>query len=91
MIIRKKNIPNKKTTSSPASNVKKGSVIKKEDVILDVEKTKNTNETREEVVAPQKTETKAEDIEDFEKIDISSIEFKERVERRRGRTIKSPS
>ncbi|MBR3605316.1 MAG: hypothetical protein IKL52_04740 [Candidatus Gastranaerophilales bacterium] len=86
MIIRKKNIPNKKTTSSSStsSSVKKGSVIKKEDVILDVENTKNTNEAKIETVAPQKTETKAEDIEDFEKIDISSIEFKERVERRRG-------
>ena len=84
MIIRKKNIPNKKTTSSNASNVKRGSVIKKEDVILDVENTKNTNEKKQEVVAPQKTQTKAEDIEDFEKIDISTIEFKERVERRRG-------
>ena len=79
MIIRKKNIPNKKTTSSNTTNIKKGSVIKKEDVILDVEKTKNTNEAKIETVAPQKTETKAEEIEDFEKIDISSIEFKERV------------
>ncbi len=84
MIIRKKNIPNKKTTSSNTSNVKRGSVIKKEDVILDVENTKNTNEKKQEAVAPQKTQTKAEDIEDFEKIDISTIEFKERVERRRG-------
>ena len=31
-----------------------------------------------------KTETKAQDLDDFEKIDISVIEFKERVERRRG-------
>ena len=45
MIIRKKNIPNKKTASS-ASLKAKGSVIKKEDIILDVENTKNTNEDR---------------------------------------------
>lgn len=82
MIIRKKNIPNKKSTSSDTPK-QKGSVIKKEDVILDVEKTKNTNETPV-LVAPKTPEQKAQKLEDFEKIDISIIEFKERVERRRG-------
>ena len=48
----------------------KRSVIKKEDVILDVENIENTNAAKEEIVAPKKTETKAEDIEDFEKNDV---------------------
>ena len=67
MIIRKKNISNKKASSSskPAT---KTSVIKKEDVILNVENIENTNEAKLETIAPQKSETKAEDIEDFEKI-----------------------
>lgn len=88
MIIRKKSVPNKKTTSSesikPAS---RGSVIKKEDIILDVEKTRNTNETKKEILPSKienKTEVKPAELEEFEKIDITSIEFKERVERRRG-------
>ena len=86
MIIRKKNIPNKKASSS-SSKVQKGSVIKKEDLILDVENTKNTNETAGAILPekmPEKLAEKAEKLEDFEKIDISLIEFKERVERRRG-------
>lgn len=82
MIIRKKNIPNKKATSSNQS--KKGNIIKKEDVILDVEKAQNTNEKKEVVLPSKMPEKKAEKLEDFEKIDISVIEFKERVERRRG-------
>ena len=85
MIIRKKNIPNKKTQSSIVAP--RGSIIKKEDLILDVENTKNTNETMNSL-APEETKEKpvekAEKLEDFEKIDISLIEFKERVERRRG-------
>lgn len=84
MIIRKKNIPNKKTSSSQTSKVvQKGSVIKKEDVILDVENIQNTNETKPATV-PVNADVQAQELEEFEKIDISSIEFKERVERRRG-------
>lgn len=82
MIIRKKNIPNKKSSSS--KNVKKGSVIKKEDAILNVENAQNTNENREVIVSSKSTDKKASEYEEFEKIDISVIEFKERVERRRG-------
>jgi len=88
MIIRKKNIPNKKSTSSNSAKVvQKGSVIKKEDIILDVEKAKNSNEANQAPVLKNiesKAEVKADEFDDFEKIDISSIEFKERVERRRG-------
>lgn len=88
MIIRKKNIPNKKSSSSNiAQTSKKGSVIKKEDLILDVQNAKNTNETKEEILPSKISEKpveKAQELEDFEKIDISLIEFKERVERRRG-------
>ena len=84
MIIRKKNIPNKKTSSSSSSKVQKGSVIKKEDLILDVENVQNTNTTNENILPSKMPEKKADDLESFEKIDISSIEFKERVERRRG-------
>ena len=89
MIIRKKNIPNKKTTSSQniASKSSKGSVIKKEDIIFNVENIQDTNEEKEIVSkkTPEKpTQTPVEEMEEFEKIDISSIEFKERVERRRG-------
>ena len=51
MIIRKKTVPNKKSSSSTTQPTKKGSVIKKEDLILDVEKTKNTNEAKEEHLA----------------------------------------
>ena len=82
MIIRKKNISNKKTTSSSQS--KKGNIIKKEDVILDVEKVQNTNKNNEVPMPSKMPEKKVEKLEDFEKIDISMIEFKERVERRRG-------
>ena len=83
MIIRKKNIPNKKTSSS-SKTIKKGNVIKKEDAILDVDNIQNTNETKEPITPSKMPEKKAEEFEDFEKIDISVIEFKERVERRRG-------
>ena len=92
MIIRKKNIPNRKSSSvSSSKTIQKGSVIKKDDFdnmqkILDVEQIENTNEAHQEVL-PSKMPEKDSDIEkleDFEKIDISSIEFKERVERRRG-------
>ena len=82
MKIRKKNISNKKSTSSNQS--KKGNIIKKEDAILDVEKVQNTNKNNEAPMPSKMPEKKAEKLEDFEKIDISVIEFKERVERRRG-------
>ena len=83
-----KNIQNKKEETSSNVVKKKSNIIRKEDVILDVEKASNTNETRKTPL-PSKTELKkpeekVEEIEQFEKIDITSIEFKERVERRRG-------
>ena len=80
MIIRKKNIPNKKTSSS-SKPAPKGSVIKKEDVILNIQ---DTNQNKEAILPSKMPEQKVQELEDFEKIDISSIEFKERVERRRG-------
>ena len=43
MIIRKKNIPNKKTQSSIVAP--RGSIINKEDLILDVDNVINTFET----------------------------------------------
>ena len=89
MIIRKKNIPNKKNVSSQTQKtVQSSSVIKKEDIILNSENIVDTNEKKEEILpAPMpeiKAEKKVEELEDFEKIDISSIDFKERIERRRG-------
>jgi len=87
MIIRKKNIPNKKSSTSSVQPSKKGSVIKKEDLILDVDNIQNTNAENVAILPekmPQKPAEKAQELEDFEKIDISLIEFKERVERRRG-------
>lgn len=88
MIIRKRNIPNKKSVSSNLNKTSlKKSVIKKEDIILDEKNIENTNKP-EEAYAPEdietKTEVKAQELDEFEKIDISVIEFKERVERRRG-------
>ncbi|MBE7707699.1 MAG: hypothetical protein E7Z88_03210 [Cyanobacteria bacterium SIG27] len=85
MIIRKKNIPNKKSQSSIVAP--RGSIIKKEDLILNVDNAKNTNETNTSPLPSEieeKPVEKASELEDFEKIDISLIEFKERVERRRG-------
>ena len=87
MIIRKKNISNKKTSSSTTQPSSRGNIIKKEDVILNVDEIENTNETNEQILPsklPQKPIEKANELEDFEKIDITSIEFKQRVERRRG-------
>lgn len=90
MIIRKKGTTSnndKPQNSAPAvkkssSIVKKGSLIKKEEQILDVEAAKNTesNLNREIKKPPEPVD----ELEEFGKIDISSIEFKERVERRRG-------
>jgi len=76
MIIRKKNIPNKKSTSSNSAKVvQKGSVIKKEDIILDVEKAKNSNEANQAPVLKNiesKAEVKADEFDDFEKsLDIN--------------------
>lgn len=83
MIIRKKNIQSSKS-SAPTNSQKrtKSSVIKGEDI----KQPKSIIEPKgkqivEEISMP--VENKAESDE-FEKIDISSIEFKERVERRRG-------
>ena len=80
MIIRKKNI--QKTKSSETSNIKpvKSSVIKKEDFKPTIIEPKG-----EQIIEKGSAETiKQAELEDFEKIDISSIEFKERIERRRG-------
>ncbi len=82
MIIRGKNSTSKKEPTSSASS-KKRNVIKKEAVILDVEKAQNTN-TKEEIQIELKAPKEEIINEPFEKIDISSIEFKERIERRRG-------
>ncbi|MBQ8634885.1 hypothetical protein IJ425_01870 [bacterium] len=88
MIIRKKNIPNKKSSSSSSTKTTvKGSVIKKEDAILNTENVRNTNESRNlppQNIGESKKEASANNFDEFEKIDISMIEFKERVERRRG-------
>lgn len=94
MIIRKKgSTPNKQsdsTTPSPrksSSILKKGSIIKKDEQILDAKEVENTNKELIDVkpeAALKKENDSVENFEEFEKIDISSIEFKERVERRRG-------
>ena len=85
MIIRKKNVQTKKEASStPQKPVNKGNVIKKEDAILDVKNIKNTNENKEPIIPSKIEKPQMVEAETFEKIDISSIEFKERVERRRG-------
>lgn len=80
MIIRKKNVQSKKSSSSSSKPVSKSSVIKKEDVILDNKDIKAKTSALDEKPSIQE----ASELETFEKIDISSIEFKERIERRRG-------
>ena len=82
MIIRKKTVQKSKSSSSTESaKTSKSSVIKKEDIKSSIVQPKGKQIIEEKpVVAPQK----AQELDDFEKIDISSIEFKERVERRRG-------
>ena len=85
MIIRKK-IKSKKDTINTENNISKtGNVIKKDDVILNTENIVDTN-SQKEIIAPIEVKKNEEVVfeEAFEKIDISSIEFKERVERRRG-------
>lgn len=86
MIIRKQNIQNNKSQQSSSNKPsKKGNIIKKEDLISDVENILENNEEVEPKAPIQKPKVKEEVVaETFEKIDISSIEFKERVERRRG-------
>ena len=86
MIIRKKSNKNSQKTSKTSSqnnqNVQSKNIIKKEDVILDIKNVENTN--KKELTPPKKPTPEISQEESFEKIDISSIEFKERVERRRG-------
>ena len=85
MIIRGKNSASKKQSSSQtSSNSKKGNVIKKEDAILDVEKAKNSNNPEDINISSLSLDDELSSADSFEKIDISSIEFKERIERRRG-------
>ncbi len=85
MIIRKNSKQENKPqlTSSKTSQKQSKNVIKKEDVILDLKNVQDTNKTKEINQSYQK-EADVQSEETFEKIDISSIEFKERVERRRG-------
>ena len=80
MIIRKKDIQKSKSSSITNAKSQKSSVIKKEDIKQSIIEPKG-KQIIEQESAPVK---KAEEFENFEKIDISSIEFKERIERRRG-------
>lgn len=88
MIIRKKGKQTQKQDSSVNKKTQtKKNIIKKEDVILDSKDVKDTNASKElpmpdEPLKVEKSEALA--AETFEKIDISSIDFKERIERRRG-------
>lgn len=88
MIIRKNSAKNNKTTSKTSSQISQTTpsknVIKKEDVILDIKNVENTNQKKESITPSKKENNSAVKEDTFEKIDISSIEFKERVERRRG-------
>ena len=85
MIIKKQNLKsNTKKSSSNTETSSKSNVIKKDEIILDTKNVKNTNENKELIVSQSKTPSLKNTEGDFEKIDISSIEFKERVERRRG-------
>jgi len=83
MII-KNNISKKtKTQSSKTSAVlKSGSIIKKEDLNFDIDKSQKQSD--ENINNKKQNEIKEQTLDDFEKIDISLIEFKERAERRRG-------
>ncbi|MBQ8476502.1 hypothetical protein IJ531_05510, partial [bacterium] len=82
MIIRKKNVQkSKSSTSQSSSKTQKSSVIKKEDLEGSVVKQPKGEQIIGKDSKPSK---KPYELDDFEKIDISSIEFKERVERRRG-------
>ena len=79
MIIRKKISQKKEKSSLKQSSLAKGNIIKKEDLIDNAPK-----ETQQENITAQQEKKEAKEPESFEKIDISSIDFKERVERRRG-------
>lgn len=84
MIIRKKNIQKKSDESSKQKRSSKSkSVIKKQDLILDTKNVKDTKDPSPSI-AKNAPEVKKNEMENFEKIDISEIEFKERAERRRG-------
>jgi len=85
MIIKKQNLKsNSKKTSNSSSTSTKSNIIKKDEVLLDIDNVKNTNKNKELIKKENKTPKVQAPEEEFEKIDISSIEFKERVERRRG-------
>ncbi len=94
MIIRKKGSKPAKTSDLTAQSqkknssvLKKGNIIKKDEQILDAENVENTNKELIDVkpeISPKKENELPQNFNEFEKIDISSIEFKERVERRRG-------
>jgi len=91
MIIRKKTAKKNQNVSAASSevNVKKN-IIKKEDVnlnakILDTKNVEDTNSPQNPDLKNNSRLNSSQAIEDsFEKIDISSIDFKQRVERRRG-------
>lgn len=88
MIIRKKTIKQKEQNSSTSSsNNAKKNIIKKEDLILDTKKLENLPQQKEIVKKEEKPKEDSSLLaidKSFEKIDISSIDFKERIERRRG-------
>lgn len=88
MIIRKNSAKKNKTSSQTSSKTSQPTnsknVIKKEDVILDIKNVENTNQNKESLKPSKKQSSNIANEETFEKIDISSIEFKERIERRRG-------
>ncbi len=87
MIIRKKNVQSSKTSSSVNTQKKaKSSVIKKDDFKQSIIEPKG-KQIIEDIPAPapkDEPNNKIAEADKFEKIDISSIEFKERIERRRG-------
>ena len=84
MIIRKKNLKTKKTQSSSNVIQPRSNIIKKEDLLnnADNKTVQPKNKEKEETNQTPKEEDITKKA--FEKIDISSIEFKERSERRRG-------
>lgn len=85
MIIKKQGQSKKDNSSSQSSKGgAKRNVIKKEDLILDTKNIQDTNQDKKEIHPSVQLKGKAQQEETFEKIDISSIEFKERIERRRG-------
>ena len=81
MIIKNKISQKKEKTPAKQSSTSKGNVIKKEDLNLNA---KQSNEKNQETTSSQNKNLLNTEKETFEKIDISSIDFKERIERRRG-------